>query len=118
MHFCFSAFCFSPVPYFTLCFRHTVLNALTAPNFKILFWGQIKAVQSHYVHYCTVWHKSFPSSSASVKELSPLQKQMLKFAPRSTGRHTAALRLLLTEFWHRALHHNVLGSRLQGFFHS
>lgn len=49
IHLYFSAFCFSPVPYFTLCFRHIVLNALTAPNIKILFWGQIKAVQSHYI---------------------------------------------------------------------
>lgn len=54
MHFYISAFCFSLLPYFTLCFRHTVLNALTAPNFKVLSWGQIKAVQSHYIHYCIV----------------------------------------------------------------
>lgn len=52
MYFYFSAFCFSLVPYFTLSFRRTVLNALRAPNFKIPSWGQIKAVQSHYIHYC------------------------------------------------------------------
>lgn len=33
IHLYFSEFCFSPVPYFTLCFRHIVFNALTAPNF-------------------------------------------------------------------------------------
>lgn len=127
MHFYFSAFCFSPVPYFTLCNcincnRHTVLNALTAPNFKILFWGQIKAVQSHYIHYCIVLAQviSLPLCFGEGAEL-PAEAD----AEVSTSFRWAGISQLsgfcwqaAREFWHISLHHNVLGSRLQVFLHS
>lgn len=122
MHFYISAFCFSLVPYFTLCFRHTVLNALTAPNFKILSWGQIKAVQSHYIHYSIVLAQVISLTLCFGKGAEPPAKAD---AEVSTSFRWAGISQLsgfcwqaVHEFWHISLHHNVLGSRLQVFLHS
>lgn len=122
MYFCFSAFCFSPVPYFTLRFRHTVLNALTASNFKILFWGQIKAVPSHYIHYRIVLAQVISLPPCFGRRAEPAAEAD---AAVSTSFRWAGISKLwgscwqaACEFWHISLQHNVLGSRLQVFLHS
>lgn len=115
IHLYFSAFCFSPVPHFTLCFRHIELNSLTAPNFKILFWGQIKAVQLHYVP-CSFGTSRFSPPVLCEEAELPAEAD----AGVSTSLGWAGISQLSSfcwqaagEFWHKELHRNVLGSRLQ-----
>lgn len=85
-----------------------------------IFWGQIKAVQLHYIP-CSLGTSNFSPLCFDKGAELPAEADAgvsASFKWASVSQLSSFCWRTAREFWHRVLHHNVLGSRLQVFLHS